>query len=191
MKQLLAYLSTRLHLSSKDRELVQKHFIYEQQPANTPLLKIGQVERYVYFLEKGIVRGYQNQNGKTVVGHLIDQNNFFGSIDSFMTETPSLDCFEAITDIEYCKITKPDFELLKSYDPQWGNFVETIINEHLTCKMNRVKDFQTLTAKERYLKFLKESPDLALQVSVENMASYLGIEAPSLSRIRKQIMVKQ
>jgi CRP-like cAMP-binding protein len=191
MKQLLAYLSTRLHLTTKDKELVQKHFTYEQQPANTALLKIGQVERYVYFLEKGIIRGYQNKNGKIIVGHLVSKSNFFGSLDSFMTETPSLDCFEAITDIEYCKITKPDFELLKSYDLQWGNFVESVINENLTCKMDRIKDFQILTAKERYLKFLKESPNLALQVSVENMASYLGIEAPSLSRIRKQIMIKQ
>jgi len=190
MKKLLAYLSDKLHLSSKDKELVQKYFILEQQTANTTLLKTGQVERYVYFLEKGIIRGYQNQNGKIVVGHLVGENNFFNSLDSFMTEAPSLYCFEAITDIEYYKITKLDLELLKSYDTQWTNFITNVINEHLICKMDRVKDFQTLTAKERYLKFLKETPDLASQVSVENMASYLGIEAPSLSRIRKQIMAR-
>ena len=190
MKKLLAYLSDRLHLSSKDKELVQKYFIQERQAANSTLLKTGQVERYVYFLEKGIIRGYQNQNGKIIVGHLVGENNFFNSLDSFTTDAPSLYCFEAITDIEYCKITKLDLELLKSYDTKWRNFIESIINEHLICKMDRVKDFQTLTAKERYLKFLKESPDLALHVSVETMASYLGIEAPSLSRIRKQIMVQ-
>jgi CRP-like cAMP-binding protein len=190
MKKLLAYLSDRLHLSPKDKELVHKYFIQERQTANSTLLKTGQVERYVYFLEKGIIRGYQIQNGKTIVGHLVGENNFFNSLDSFMTEAPSLDCVEAITDIEYYKITKLDLELLKSHHAQWGTFIETIINESLLCKMNRIKDFQVLTAKERYLKFLKESPDLALHVSVETMASYLGIEAPSLSRIRKQIMVQ-
>lgn len=190
MKSLATYLSTRFSLNTEDKEQIQKYFITEKQPSNTVLLKTGQVERYIYFLEKGIIRGYQNQHGKIVVGHLVGENNFFGSLDSFITETPSLDCFEAITDIEYCKITKPDFELLKSYSPQWNNLVTTIINENLSCKMKRVKDFQTLTAKERYLKFLEEFPDLALQVSVENMASYLGIEPPSLSRIRKQIMAR-
>jgi len=190
MKQLLAYFSTRLHLSTADQALVQEYFIQEQQPSNTNMLKIGQVERYVYFLKKGIVRGYQNQNGKIVVGHLVGENNFFGSLDSFISEAPSLDAFEAITDIEYYKIAKPDFELLKSHSTQWGDLINNIINEMLLCKMSRIKDFQTLTAKERYLKFLEESPDLALQVSVENMASYLGIEAPSLSRIRKQIMAR-
>jgi len=190
MKKLLTYLSDRLHLSSKDKELVHKYFIHEQQASNTTLLKTGQVERYVYFLEKGVIRGYQNQNGKIVVGHLVGANNFFNSLDSFITDAPSLYCFEAVTDIEYSKITKLDLELLKSYDTKWATFIERIINEHLSCKMDRVKDFQTLTAKERYLKFLKETPDLASQVSVENMASYLGIEAPSLSRIRKQIMIQ-
>ena len=53
--------------------------------------------------------------------------------------------------------------------------------------MERIKDFQVLNAKERYLKLLKARPDIVQQVPVQDLAAYLGIEPPSLSRIRKAI----
>ena len=65
--------------------------------------------------------------------------------------------------------------------------MEIVTSEHLARKLERVQDFQTLTAKERYQKFMKDSPHLALNVSIENIASFLGMEPQSLSRIRKQI----
>jgi hypothetical protein len=44
-----------------------------------------------------------------------------------------------------------------------------------------------LDAKERYLLFLKLYPGLANRVPLAMLASYLGITASSLSRIRKNI----
>lgn len=126
-------------------------------------------------------------NGKLIIEHLVDQQNFFSSIESFMNETPSPDNFETITDSKLLKISKPDLEILRTHSTKWNKIIETITNEHLNCKIERVRDFQMLTAKERYLKFIKETPSLALNVSVENIASFLGMEPQSLSRIRKQI----
>ena len=104
-----------------------------------------------------------------------------------MSETASSDYYETITDCKLIKISKPDFELLQEDTTFWSDFVKNVTNEHLSGKVERVKDFQVLTAKERYLKFLKQNPKLALNVSVENIASFLGMEPQSLSRIRKQI----
>ena len=50
-----------------------------------------------------------------------------------------------------------------------------------------VRKISVLMLAEQYLKFIKETPNLALNVSVENIASFLGMEPQSLSRIRKQI----
>lgn len=104
-----------------------------------------------------------------------------------MSETPSLEYYETITDCTLVKISKPNFDLLQENTTFWNDFVKTITNQHLSCKLERVKDFQVLTAKERYLKFISQNPKLVLNVSVDNIASFLGIEPQSLSRIRKQI----
>ena len=167
--------------------MTEKYFLVEKIEAQTNLLEAGKTERYIYFLSSGIVKGYQNINGKLIIDHLVDELNFFTSIDSFMSETPSQDYFETVTSCELLKISKPDLDLLRNYSTKWNTIIESITNEHLKCKMDRVRDFQILSAKERYLKFIKETPNLALNVSIENIASFLGMEPQSLSRIRKQI----
>ncbi len=187
MKNIINQLKSQFSLSAKDINLLEKCLITEESPAQTKLLEAGKIERYVYFLSSGIVKGYQNIDGKFVIQHLVSENDFFTSLDSFMGETPSLDYYETITDCKLVKISKPDFDLLLENTAFWNEFVTSVTNEHLNCKLERVKDFQTLTAKERYLKFVDQYPKLASGVSIHNIASFLGMEPQSLSRIRKQI----
>ena len=187
MENLIKHIQSKIALSQSEIDLVKKHFVLEDVPAQTKLLKAGKVEQYVYFLETGIVKGYQNNDGKIVVQHLIAEQDFFTSLDSFMTQTPSLDYYETITNCSLIKISKPDFDFLQNETKFWPIFVKEVTNDHLNCKLERVKDFQTLNAKERYLKFLNQYPKLALNVSIDNIASFLGMEPQSLSRIRKQI----
>ena len=189
MEVLSAYIKARIPLTQQEEELLATLFVPVEASPKTLLSTIGSVERYLYFLSEGIVRGYRNNDGKIVVEHLLEGNNFFTSEDSFLSETPSSSCFETITNCRLFKMAKPDFELLRSSASKWNTFAEDIMHRHLACKMERVQDFQTLTAKERYLKFIERSPTLAQQVSVDTVASYLGIEPPSLSRIRRQIAI--
>lgn len=187
MENLIKHIESRVSLTQEEANLIEKHFTFVETDSKTRLLEAGKTERHIYFLSSGFVRGYQNVNGKIIVEHLIEEQNFFTCIDSFMNEIPSPNYFETLTNCKLLKISKSDLELLKSYSSKWTAIFETITNEHLNCKMERVRDFQVLSAKERYLKFIKETPNLALNVSIENIASFLGIEPQSLSRIRKQI----
>lgn len=187
MKNLLKSIQSRISLTQNDIDLIKKYFISEKIPAKTILLKAGKVEGHIYFLSNGIVKGYQNIDGKIIIQHLVSEHNFFTSLDSFMNEIPSLDYYETISDCKVIKISKQDFDLLQKESAFWVKFVNTITNEHVNCKLERVKDFQILTAKERYMKFVDQYPNLVLNVSVDNIASFLGMEPQSLSRIRKQI----
>ena len=187
MDQLISFFEQKIQLSEKEIALLEQVFAYVEFPKKSIIIQEGKTESYLYFVVEGILKGYKNKNGKIIVEHLVGNTTFFTALDSFMNGTPSEDCFESITDCKLYRISKTNFELLKQSDTKWNQLAEAIINESLRCKMERVHDFQTLTAKERYLKFIKQTPQLALQVSVENIASFLGIEPQSLSRIRKQI----
>lgn len=187
MENLLKFIQSKIALSSKDIDLINKYFVREDVSAQTHLLKAGKIEQYIYFLNSGIVKGYQNIDGKIIVQHLVSEQDFFTSLDSFMTQSPSLDCYETITDCSLIKISKTDFDTLEKETKFWALLVKEVTNEHLNCKLERVKDFQILTAKERYVKFVNQHPKLALNVSIDNIASFLGMEPQSLSRIRKQI----
>ena len=188
MENLINFIQSRIALTQHEINLIKKHSVSEEVPAQTKLLNAGNVERFIYFLDTGFVKGYQNVDGKIVVQHLVGAYDFFTSLDSFMSETPSLDYYETITDCNLVKISKPDFDILQKETKFWAIIVKEVTNEHLNCKLERVKDFQILTAKERYLKFVNQYPKLALNVSIDNIASFLGMEPQSLSRIRKQIV---
>jgi CRP-like cAMP-binding protein len=187
MENLINYIQSKTVITQTEIDLLEKHFVSEEVPAHKCLLKAGKVERYIYFLDTGIVKGYQNIDGKLVIQHLVSDHDFFTSLESFMTEAPSVDYYETITDCRLVKISKPDFDLLLSETNFLAIIVKEVTNAHLSCKLERVKDFQVLTAKERYVKFVDQYPKLALSVSVDNIASFLGMEPQSLSRIRKQI----
>ncbi|WP_075340391.1 Crp/Fnr family transcriptional regulator [Tenacibaculum agarivorans] len=187
MESLLSFISSAMPLSKDDIQLLKKVFTPIHMPAKSVFIKEGKTEQHLYFLERGIVKGYKINDGKVVIEHLVEANNFLASLDSFFSQTAAKEYFETITDCDLFKISKADFDLLKQSGDQWIGFIESITNESMRCKLERVNDFQTLTAKERYLKFITKTPNLAANVSVENMASYLGMEPQSLSRIRRQI----
>ncbi len=189
MEKLFSYIQDRISINEEDFGFVKKIFSPLQFSPKSIFIQEGSTTHSLYFLEEGIVRGFKNNNGKIIVEHLVEDNNFLTSTDSFFFDIPSNSCFETITDCSMYKVSKVDLNVLKESDKKWSYLIELITNESLHCKQERVLDFQTLTAKERYLKFIKKTPNLALNVSVETIASYLGMEPQSLSRIRSQVTI--
>jgi DNA-binding MurR/RpiR family transcriptional regulator len=57
----------------------------------------------------------------------------------------------------------------------------------LKIQQKRIEGFLFDNAETRYLDFIEENPDLFNRVSLSYLASYLGIERQSLTRIRKKL----
>jgi len=187
MKALISLIQSKIKLEASDIKQLHTLFQGENQRAKTFLLKADTPVHFIYFLVEGIVKGYRYEVDKAVIEHLVEAGNFFTALDSFMQNVPSLEYFETVTDCRLLKVSKSQFSELLNQDKKWEHFFNEITQESLVCKMNRLKDFQTLTAKQRYQKLLTNQPQLALEVSVADLSSYLGIAAPSLSRIRGEL----
>lgn len=52
---------------------------------------------------------------------------------------------------------------------------------------SKAKNSALMNAKEQYIEFCKKYPHLYSRVELKYIASYIGIRAASLSRIRKEI----
>ena len=59
--------------------------------------------------------------------------------------------------------------------------------KNFISKSNREIDFLTLSATERYEKFLMDSPELVRRIPLYQLAKYLGVSSEALSRIRKKM----
>lgn len=71
--------------------------------------------------------------------------------------------------------------------PAWRQIGKDVDEAMYNSLMNRSIQLQTLTASERYQLFMKKHPDILQRVALKHIASYLGIDIATLSRIRKSI----
>jgi len=153
--------------------------------SKTLINKVGDKVNHCYFLKEGIIRHYIEDNKKDVtLNFLKGPNLMLTSITSFFMETPSEINCATITPISGFKIEKEKFLSFCSEHP---SCFKTILNGvvHAFNKKEKKENHHTRkSAKERYSRFLLDYEELAHEVPLRHIASYLDIRPETLSRIR-------
>jgi DNA-binding MarR family transcriptional regulator len=71
---------------------------------------------------------------------------------------------------------------------QLERYGRLVAEEVLKAQQKRIESFLFETAEQRYLEFMHTNPNLFNRVSLSHLASYLGIERQTLTRIRKKLV---
>lgn len=98
---------------------------------------------------------------------------------------------EILEDTTFTVITKEDLEYLYKTSPQWEHFGRLLAEYYYRGNYNRMASFVFKSPEERYLELMDTFPSVFQRTSLLNIASYLGIEQQSLSRIRKRLITKK
>ena len=93
---------------------------------------------------------------------------------------------ETIEDSCILQVSKENFDKLFSSIPKFERFFRILMQNAYTREQLRVIENLTLTAEERYDRFLNKYPQIAQQVTQKQIASYLGITPEFLSAVRKK-----
>ncbi len=168
------------------REKYQHFFIEKKVPANTILLREGEISRNIFFIQKGCIRAWFNKDGKDITIQFFFENQGVSSIESFMNKTPSLYSIESIEPSDLLVLSKTNFETLINELPRFKegfyNFVLQRMTHYGRLFLSRIKD----SPRERYLDLVKNNPHILERVPQHYIASYLGITSVSLSRIKNK-----
>ncbi len=155
------------------------------------LLKNGDICKYSFFVEKGLLRSYTiDQNGKEHIiqfapeGWIVTDRS-----SSFFNESSEL-YIDAIEDSEVFFLDKTLFENISKVSTDFTKNNTQALHNHIRNLQNRINMLLGATAEERYLQFIKMYPDILLRVPQWMIASYLGITPESLSRVRKELTKK-
>jgi CRP-like cAMP-binding protein len=178
-----------LHTLEKDDsrwEKVRTFFHRKSIPPKTTLLEEGEIARYVYFIKKGCLRMWFNNDGKDVTLQFFFENQAVASIESFRRQRPSLFTLESIEETKITCISKEDFDKLFGLFPELkAGFLEIALermSNYADLFLSRIKD----NPRKRYEELLREHPEIIQRVPQHYIASYLGITPISLSRIRNR-----
>ena len=151
------------------------------------VLKEGAICNGFYFVSKGLVRIFYYKNEKEVSEWFAFENNLCFSILSYFNNTPSTLLIQCIEDSEIITINKEDLNELRNKDFEIANFTYTLLSSSLIMSQERMSSVQFETALQRYENLLKLHSTLLNRVPLHYIASYLGVSAETLSRIRTQI----
>jgi len=174
-------------LSQHDWANAAKRFKLARFPKKTLLLKKGQTENYLSFVEKGIVRYYIPNQKDEVTLEFSFENEFIGAYDSFLSRLPSAYHVETVTPTILWRLTYDDLQQLYQ-ETTSGNLIGRLASESLFLeKFRRELSFLHQTAEQRYLNLLTEKPQLVKEIPLHYIASYIGITPQALSRIRRRI----
>jgi CRP-like cAMP-binding protein len=173
---LLQELSTDFHAIAQSTWYPKQHTLHEQ----------GQICSSLYFVEQGVLHSYYYKKGKAVSAHFATEGHAISAIDSYIQQKRSRYTVQVLERAFVHRLDRSDVEQLLIQKPQYEKCVRLFL-EHIYIELaERVEALLFYTAKERYLNLLKAHPNLTQRVNLGYIASYLGITAETLSRIRAQ-----
>ena len=151
------------------------------------VLRSGQVEDYVSFIDTGIIRYYVEKGDKDISFELAFENSLASAYDSFLIRAPVSYHGEALVHTELWSIGYADLQAVYAGSAA-GDRLGRLAAEQLYIRKNKrqmslLKD----TAEQRYIRLLHEYTHFLQQVPLKYLASYIGITPQALSRIRRRV----
>lgn len=144
----------------------------------------------VAFIEKGVFRSfYMAPNGNEMTYCFRFPGDMMAAYSAFITGKGSVEYIQALSDAELLVIPKDQIDILLTKSPAWIHFLKIIAEQQYLELEGRVFQLQRDSANDRYQNLIEEQPEYVRQISVQHLASYLGITQRHLSRIRKAVVL--
>ncbi|WP_326984514.1 Crp/Fnr family transcriptional regulator [Chryseobacterium sp. MYb264] len=164
--------------------------LFEERKLNKNdfFVREGEKCREIAFIKSGIFRSYYiAEDGKDITYCFRFPNDLIASYSSFISEKPSMENMQAISDAEILIIKKDKIEAFANENPNWILFLKTIAEQEYLELEKRFFQLQRDNAAKRYEALLENQPNYIQDIPLQYLASYLGITQRHLSRIRKEI----
>lgn len=146
-----------------------------------------EINNNLYFITQGVWRAYTFKDGVEVTLWFVSEGEMALSVWGYTSNLPSHLTLEVVTDSEaYCLPRSKLEELFQSSIPL-ANLGRKILENFMLEIEVAWLDSYNRTALERYVTLLKKQPEILRAVPLKHIASYLGITAQSLSRIRNRL----
>ena len=153
-----------------------------------PLLRKGETVLYTYYVFNGCLRSYFiDESGKDHTLQFAIKDWWISDYTALFSEGKAMMNIECIQNATLYRLSRKRMEQLYEEIPALETFFRKKLEKRMEAFQRRTLDNIALTAKERYLSFIRTYPKIEQQVKNYHIASYLGMATESLSRVRKEI----
>ncbi|HLX93998.1 MAG TPA: Crp/Fnr family transcriptional regulator [Puia sp.] len=148
----------------------------------------GQTEKYINLVVKGLVRKYFIKGIEEKVTYIAKENFLINSMGSFLSESPSIYCLEAIEPTTLLSITKKNLENLYDTHHSIERLSRLVLTSLFIQKERQEYNQVKMSVRERFVQFMENNADLLQRVPQKYLASYLNIKPETFSRMKHLLM---
>lgn len=187
MDLLFKALQAYIPLSSDDEKVVEQLFKRKLFRQGEHFLEAGTTCRYVGFIESGLVRYYTSDGDEEKTYYFSKEGAFICDYESFLPQRPSARSIQMLEPAVIYRISYNNLQQLYRELEHGERLGRLVIEDVFINAIRQVTSLYNDTPETRYREFLTLYPDIGQRVPQYYIASYIGVKAPSLSRIRKRI----
>lgn len=162
----------------------------DETKRKTILTAKGEIEKNLYFITEGVQRAYYlTADDKEATIVFTYPFSFSGVADSFLTQTPSKYFFETLTQSSFLKTSYTQVTTLLDRYPNFERFIRLATAHALKGALERQVELQTFSAEQKFTTLLTRSPQVLRLIPHKYLASYLGIDAATFSKLLSTVRV--
>ncbi|PKB18917.1 Crp/Fnr family transcriptional regulator [Flavobacterium sp. 5] len=176
-------------LTSEECQLLSSLITFRKLKKGSFLIFENQVCNEISFVKSGILRSFfLNSKEEEITNCFTFENEFMTAFSSFITQKPTDENIQAITDCELEIIDKLAIERLFNSSFRWADIGRRIAENEVVNLHYRIACLQKKSAIERYETLFINHEKYIKHIPLIYLASYLGISTRHLSRIRQVVV---
>ena len=188
---ILSNITRHVELSDHEKEQFTSIIKTTRLKKRQFVIQPGYVCEYRSYIVKGAVRVfYLDDKGKEHTVSIGIEDYFFADFSSLINQEPATHFAEALEDCIIFQMKHEDIERLCSEIHALSQYFRKITEKAFASSRKRIIASIGKTSEERYLEYADKYPNIINRVPQYVIASYLGISAEFLSKIRSRPMKK-
>ncbi|MBL4905352.1 MAG: Crp/Fnr family transcriptional regulator [Flavobacteriaceae bacterium] len=185
------FINTYVSLTKEEEAIILSTVTYRQYLKGQYVVQQGDICKQSGFIIAGCTRTfYADDEGQEHIVMFSFENWWASEIGSFVSQTPSDYNVHCIENTELIQLSYENQEVLFKKVPKLERFFRLVLETAFVSAQKRIVRNFTLTAKERYVYFKMQHPEMEQRIPQYMVASYLGITKEFLSKIKGQLLLE-
>jgi len=185
---LLESIEKHVPLTNEEKQVIAACLRERKVKKGQFLVHEGAVSRCTNFVTEGSGRTYFiDMNGQEHIVQFAIEGWWISDLNSFIMQVPATFNVQAIEDCVILELSFDSLEMLYEKIPKMERYFRVVTQRAFVAFQQRIVQNISMTAEDRYLAFQQKYPKIELRIPQKLVASYLGISAEFLSKIKKRL----
>ena len=189
---LLKYISNHISLTDKEIVYLESKISVRNYLKGQYIVQQGDICKYTCFVLSGCTKTfYVDSEGQEHILMFSIEDWWTSDMGSFITQTPADFNVQCLENSELVMFSYDIIEELYNEIPKLERFFRQIIEKGFVASQKRIVRGFSLSAKEQYMFFREQYPEIEQRIPQYMIASYLGITKEFLSKIKSQLALEE